>query len=824
MYSQPLPLRATPFVLAAAVLVVAALALLASLGDARAGVLLSGDVDCSGGVSIADAQKLSRSLVGLAVTQTPPCPGIGDGVPGFGFDWGDVDCSGSVSIGDAQKIARDLIALPVSISPPCPQIGDTLGESGSPTPGPTGSPPPTSEALIAAALEADDITYEESLLYRAYALYADARLPTEFSSPVVDWEAGSDLFFEVDQNEAQLSPELLAGLAPFRARPNDPISIFNTLPEGAGLAALGPALAWRSLLVANTNARVWLKATSDAELERYVNAVSQAWSALGASPGKAAIFRYPNPDQAEIPNLEINPDSAIDFYFLDRSAVDPRWDGCVIIPDEPECTLATAAASGMAQRAAEFVDNKSSSYLMIDKDIYQESLISVTAHELTHAAQFAYDTGETSWLMESTATWAEHQVMKRLGKIPSYPYSYLADFFKGLGQTLTRETESDKNAYGSWLFFFFASMKEGDGIVTSVWQHAATPGADGITAVDDAFNLDEHFDDFTVSNWNRDPVREPDQYKTADDTFKSGLEPPTDKVENATPNVYLLDSPVPGLASKYYSFKFDPSVRKVTFENLLHGVQYAHVWAIKQIDFSWKEPEDWTGAERKKFCRDIEEEDLTQLVIIVSNSHPTDSLPFDPDPRVKAQAPGCSGWRGTAHSTLTEPATGGVRVVMNDAILLWEYHDPEEDNGHYYYHCEVEPEPCLLYIPKGDIDWTYSYTRMGGSPCSEEYSGTIPAGNVIARYDQELLLRPDGDGGYFYSGNGLDPTFFIEIVCEATGGYAPVHYFAAPESEQFRVGEDGRTISGSYSYLGSEGRGTFEFEWDLHRLGPGPPN
>ena len=36
-----------------------------------------GDADCSGSVSIADAQKTARVLVDLTITQTEPCPDIG---------------------------------------------------------------------------------------------------------------------------------------------------------------------------------------------------------------------------------------------------------------------------------------------------------------------------------------------------------------------------------------------------------------------------------------------------------------------------------------------------------------------------------------------------------------------------------------------------------------------------------------------------------------------------------------------------------------------------------------------------------------------------
>jgi len=39
-----------------------------------------GDVDCGGTVKIGDSQKVARKLVGLAVSQTQPCPAIGQSV------------------------------------------------------------------------------------------------------------------------------------------------------------------------------------------------------------------------------------------------------------------------------------------------------------------------------------------------------------------------------------------------------------------------------------------------------------------------------------------------------------------------------------------------------------------------------------------------------------------------------------------------------------------------------------------------------------------------------------------------------------------------
>ena len=87
--------------------------------------------------------------------------------------------------------------------------------------------PPTSEALIAEALASGDITYEQSLRARAYAIFNDPRLEPAFRSPVANWEALGALLDEVDEKEATLSEGLLDDLLPFRVRPNDPRSILN---------------------------------------------------------------------------------------------------------------------------------------------------------------------------------------------------------------------------------------------------------------------------------------------------------------------------------------------------------------------------------------------------------------------------------------------------------------------------------------------------------------------------------------------------------------------------------------------------------------------
>jgi hypothetical protein len=58
----------------------------------------------------------------LYVSQTEPCPEVGEGAPPV---WGDVDCSGAVNSTDALKTLRYLAGLSVPQSEPCADI-DTL--------------------------------------------------------------------------------------------------------------------------------------------------------------------------------------------------------------------------------------------------------------------------------------------------------------------------------------------------------------------------------------------------------------------------------------------------------------------------------------------------------------------------------------------------------------------------------------------------------------------------------------------------------------------------------------------------------------------------
>jgi hypothetical protein len=746
----------------------------------------------------------------------------------------------------AAILAVCVLAAGCGSSTPTPSPGSGPSETPAvtePSPEPTAAPPtPTSEALIAAALADGSITKEQSLLYRALALFDSPGLPAEFRSPVRDMEAAGDLLRDIDVAESTLSAATLEKLAPYRVRPNDPTSIYNQPSPRAQVNAIGAAAiapvaqsgaaaltdttpAWTSQPAAGGKARVWVKtsASATADLARYATLVSQVWAAY---PG---IFTYPEPDQPNQPSAAINPDSMIDIYFVSTTEIDPRDTDCAKDPTLDGCSLGPRV-DGYGPRTGPYHGNKSSGYLVVAASTDDDKTIDTIAHELAHNAQFAYDMDESSWLMESTATWVAYKVDLKLGITPAYQYAWLRSLFARLDRTLTRE--DDGNAYASWLYFQFAAMEEGNDVVTNIWKAAAAEGEQGYKAVDQVFSFAGHFDDYAVRDWNQDPI-EP-LYKSADSTFP-GREP---RIRNGLKTLEggredTLDANLPPLATAYFEYDFPASARDVTFDNRLSGSADARVWAIPKIGETWQEPQDWTGVSEMKFCRDIAEQDVKTIVLVVSNVNSSDGLNVPDGPVMKSGTAGCSGWAGTMTATETWELEGGHGTATSTFKGLWVLEEQGDARCN-----PLSDDKCVLYRPTGSITWTWD-SHHALPKCDEATSGSLAA-NTDERHDQQLLyFAPVGDDKLRYWGQG----FFIVtgLTCGnliTTSNYPP-GFFDISEDAGATNGPDGtggdcynrdwqidlkaNTISGSCAAYKYE-HATLSFEWHLTRVGPASTN
>lgn len=118
-----------------------------------------------------------------------------------------------------------------------------------------------------------------------------------------------------------------------------------------------------------------------------------------------------------------------------------------------------------------------SGYCVLDNDFARSqfgsppanSLKVTAAHEFFHAVQFAYDYGEDSWFMESTATWMEERFADQVNDNRQY---LRAGQIHQPASALDLFDPNGFNQYGNWVWWEYLSRHYGNSIVKSVWNRA----------------------------------------------------------------------------------------------------------------------------------------------------------------------------------------------------------------------------------------------------------------------------------------------------------------------------------------------------------------
>lgn len=597
--------------------------------------------------------------------------------------------------------------------------------------------PISSEELIAKALAAREIDYETSLLYRAFALFGDPRLPQKYFTSVIDLDAGTALFGEIFAHKDQLSPATLNTLAPFLARPNDPHSIlYMPRTSSAGifrLPSVAAASKWTHVPAAGGLVQVWTNPDFHvaASPQTYVNDVNLAW------PKLRELIRPPTPDEPGDPSLDINPDSAIDVYILPLGQIDPRYEPCQKDPNSDGCTV-TGGVDGITYPADPMVANRSSSaYLLINGSIQGDKLLATLAHELFHASQDSYSYVE-KWLAEATATWAEFRVMTDLGHTSAQETSYLFAFFPSLDtKSLDLYQENHSHQYGAYLYFMFAQMERGDAIVNDIWVSASS--LDEAKAVDAVFPFKDHFRDFALRNWNYDPV--PKLYKTLDDNFPDYHPPSHDDIRVLPNHTESLGETVPSLAAHYYKVAVDDPVAKLRV-NLGAVAQNTNVGVDAVVTIEKKKPEvqHWTGQPEVTFCRDDPDERVKSFVLILSNASLQDDLTgkIDLEPSSKP----C---KGTV-ATLNLNASYTAEAKLQNKETTCEDHLTVTYKGSAHYTLlpvgtgtsNVHPEDLTDYPRAGvhtDRTGGFTVNVQGGGSCISAKGGGKTVWTYSARYN-----------------------------------------------------------------------------------------
>lgn len=589
----------------------------------------------------------------------------------------------------------------------------------------------TTSQLIDQAEAAGTIDSETALVYRVYALFGDARLPTQYQGRS-DRSEDSLYLAEVRHRFSSLSPTTQAIVEPFLTPPAYPASWINAASRGIGASASPPLCAifsdrWTGVNTTNGMARVWYRVESDDALR--ANGVAaeidaRIWPALsGMMP-----THLPLSDFAESCN---GGSGRLDIYLVDapKSLAVP-YRGCAAVP-----------VFILLKRTAPF---------------------SLAAHEIFHAFEFSFplagcifDRAKYRWWAEASAEWAQDFVypadQTEHGKAPA---------FLGVPER-SLDDPDDQHAYGAYLFPFFVRQKAGGtAVIRQAWENCATQPA--LEAIDQALpgGFAAVWPEFVVSNWNRDPITDYaswDALREAAARAGGGI---FDVRLSGMDAVDTIDVDLPRLSATYKHYKFsDDLVRTVAFWNgatseLTLQDEYqtdavsqdrkkgARVQALVKIrNQSWK-LEDWTNRQFVTYCRDMVNERIEELVIIISNSEFSDRnrrlQPAGLAPLVWISNMGCWQWKGVASLA----ATNGTTTINIETNVTWK-----RQSG---------TPPYVVYAAEGTENW-----RVSG-PCNG--SGSFPLNAAQGHLRTYNFSPASGRNHRAYFASGLD-THSVTVSC-----------------------------------------------------------
>jgi hypothetical protein len=592
--------------------------------------------------------SLSPATSSVGVGQTQRFTAIakdtnGNVLPGASLTWSSSDTTvASISEGTVTALAKgttNITALGDAVTSNIAvlTVTDTPGE-------PSG---PSSFDLIDEALAAGEIDQETALVYRVFATFKDARLPSQFRSDTIPME-GQDLL-EVFSLLPNLSASAQATLEPFLIPPIYKsswlsVSAPNSLRATSLSIRCGDELRedWYSVARPNGRFRVWYSANDTSETY-----ASVALNALEDEIYPKLIglgLKAPASDFIHDCN---GGDEKLDVYLVPNFGAESVNNALGLA--EPQCGSGTGV----------------SSYLLAKDGMSEEQLKSTLAHEFMHAVQFEYRNirclGNYRWLMEATATWAKDFVYPTNNLEHPYAPPFLETPEKSLDDPKTKDGK-DYRKYGAYLFFQFLTKTLGNDRIKAIFE-ASEHSVNSLDAVDSSIpgGFKDQWWKFAKTLWNQAPIdTQANSFKQWDDMTQTPDKRDIDGNLNGAPEArYELDTSWKHLSSRYYHFTFDdPNTRSLLFYNGFFEFARATGRTIK-VHALWKDEagtwqeEDWSDYKYVGLCRDLKNQRASELVLIVSNVEKDASIDLglnpnlSPVPYLKRSNIGCYKYSGT---------------------------------------------------------------------------------------------------------------------------------------------------------------------------------
>jgi hypothetical protein len=700
---------------------------------------------------------------------------------------GNVDCAEWITPIDALRIMRHAAGLPPLTQSNCKAIGTEILAGA------------TSFDLIEAALTAGDIDAETALTYEVFASFSDSRLPAQYTGDDVGGEPMA-ILDRAAQSYSDFSAQTQADLDPFLKRPDEPGSWLTLDTVGSASRdaqpAADPAITWTKYPAVGGKVKIWAQ-------DRYPADAAKAAAIASAMTSRiwpmllTVMDREPVADTGLANN---GGDGALDIYL-----VNPPLE---VLEDEEGYEYLGKPWVGLAVPAE--VDNcdLGPRYLLLDNTYplggeRSSGILQTAVHEVFHAFQFAFPfstgcwTPEYGWFVEASATWSEQHV---------YP---LANSEHGAAPDFV-ESQSDPHLpldfyeylhghqYGAYLFPYFLEKTVGVQTIRSIFTSFGL--LKNLDAIDSKVpgGLRKTFPKFANHLWNRDSV----DFFTKWDKMGYLWYPKADKLAVPSGTTYSLDVQEPHLHAAFYSFIFPENVKKIEFKNSIvsEGLTHGAVYAIAKIGDEWKEPVELDQPE-KHWCRQIPEEDVTELVLVVSNADASGEKTLEPvqPPELKSKA-FCDDWTGTVSYSYHYSGDSGQRDISTDGTIQFGEQD----------------DPLTLdrveYVATGG-SLRHSYTDHNPLPNACETNA------IVGVTDGSLAIYPES--GHYFGRLTTDQAPDPDCLGGGTTGNAKI---GSTTVGRFKLSDDGNTLEGGYSEVINDfGTHTYHYSWKLTAVRPPAP-
>jgi hypothetical protein len=586
----------------------------------------------------------------------------------------------------------------------------------------TADPAKSTAALIEADRAAGKLSDEKALLYRAYGVLADPRLPARYRGDAT-----------AEEDDAALR-ELVSGWAGLSASTR---RAFGKRPAKgkAGVAELDGEGAcvtdmfitpwkWKRVRTAGGKVNLWWPADDSRGygkgVEQLAKEATQAYAHF-----KAMLGREPISDRNS--RCPRGPDGALDIYLTDVGGASG-----LTIPSDLKRYNDAWECKGFA------------SFIVMDGEAGTFTRRFTLAHELFHAFQNAFPykhaCSEYKQFDEASANWAAHSV---------FPDDDGEHFFKWMQEDAGDPV--DEEGYHGWLLPLWMEKSFGDtSIRTTYQQFGAKRRAAAIDTAIGGFR--PHLLDFVKHGWNQAPIA----------TFKEWdrFEVPAMKKFVPIPETHLFllgeptrtaypkaDLPARGRDYKRYRIT-DEKTRELVFRNTLASNPDFRVGALLTFADGSTRFDDWSGKDRVAYCRDNPGENVVSLVLMYGNARVDDArITGEPELVMRDRCDAFPWHFKILNATLETRADGGMKAGGDHECDGYPIHGETAFNAataddDFSLEHDVAPgyggrlEGEISTV--GDSKWFYNLSGCKGSmplqPCStafERFGGPRELGFVL---------------------------------------------------------------------------------------------